>query len=332
MENLVKNRSEIIFCYDIKDANPNGDPLDSNKPRVDEETGMSLVTDVRLKRTIRDYLFDYKEHNGENGKDIFVREIVYDEKSGYVQTGKKRGEEFLELEKSKYKKASEMAKAIAPKILEKCIDVRLFGAVIPVEKSKSDKSSVTFTGAVQFQMGRSMHKISPVYIKGTGAFASGDGKQQATFREEYVLAYSFINFYGIINENSAKKTNLTNDDTKLLIEGMWEGTKNLISRSKFGQMPRLLIKVNYNANGFYIGDINKAIKIDSKKSGKSDEEIRGVEDFSIDVTELKRLLDKYNDKIESVEFKVDDRMKFVDNDKEIELSDLLTGKMTKIDY
>ena len=64
---IYMNRSELIFLYDIKDNNPNGDPLDSNKPRIDEETGINYVTDVRIKRTIRDYLYEYK------GKEIFVR-------------------------------------------------------------------------------------------------------------------------------------------------------------------------------------------------------------------------------------------------------------------
>ena len=57
----LKTRSEILFLYDVKDANPNGDPLDENKPRIDEETGINLVTDVRLKRTIRDYLHSFKK-------------------------------------------------------------------------------------------------------------------------------------------------------------------------------------------------------------------------------------------------------------------------------
>ena len=61
------NRSELLFLYDITDANPNGDPMDENKPRLDEETGINLVTDVRLKRTIRDYLHETKSQN------IFVR-------------------------------------------------------------------------------------------------------------------------------------------------------------------------------------------------------------------------------------------------------------------
>ena len=69
-------RSEIIFIYDVNDGNPNGDPLDENKPRIDEETGINIVTDVRLKRTIRDYLHNFK------GLEIFVREIIYDSRRG----------------------------------------------------------------------------------------------------------------------------------------------------------------------------------------------------------------------------------------------------------
>ena len=61
----LKNRSELVFLYDIRDANPNGDP-DENKPRIDEETGINIVTDVRLKRTIRDYLHKFK------GKDVWL--------------------------------------------------------------------------------------------------------------------------------------------------------------------------------------------------------------------------------------------------------------------
>ncbi len=309
MENTVKNRSELIFCYDIKDANPNGDPLDGNKPRIDEETGINIVTDVRLKRTIRDYLFEYKGFNGTNDKDIFVRETFADKEKGIIKDGKGRAKDFKEN---------------AIEILEKCIDIRMFGGVLPLSND-----SITFTGPIQFQMGRSMHKVNPLYIKGTGAFASSEGKKQATFREEYLLSYSFINFYGIINENTAKYTQLTETDVLLLLEGIWEGTKNLISRSKFGQTPKLLVKVNYDDSGFYIGDLNKAIKI---KSDKPDEQIRGVEDFVIDVSDLKELLDKYKEKISSIEYKIDDRIKLKSKEASIEIKELFSGKMKEIKY
>lgn len=86
MSELVKNRSEILFLYDVTDANPNGDPVDENKPRIDEETGINIVTDVRLKRTIRDYLHEYKK------RDVFIREIK-DEK-GNLKTKEDRLKDF----------------------------------------------------------------------------------------------------------------------------------------------------------------------------------------------------------------------------------------------
>ncbi|WP_269850715.1 type I CRISPR-associated protein Cas7 [Methanosarcina horonobensis] len=84
----VNRRSEIVFLYDIKDGNPNGDPLDDNKPRIDEETGINLVTDVRFKRTIRDHLYKFR------GKEIFVREIS--DENGSIQDAKMRARDFFD--------------------------------------------------------------------------------------------------------------------------------------------------------------------------------------------------------------------------------------------
>lgn len=177
MSNLT-NKSELLFLYDVKDANPNGDPLDENKPRIDEETGYNIVTDVRLKRTIRDYLYAYKGYDGKNGKDIFVREIAADDQ-GNIQTGKRRAMDF---------------NGHREEILERCIDIRLFGGTIPLEKD-----SITLTGPVQFRIGRSLHPVVMKHIKGTGAFASKEGAKQSTFREEDILYYSLIAFHGIVN-------------------------------------------------------------------------------------------------------------------------------------
>jgi len=288
----INNRSELLFLYDIQHANPNGDPNDENKPRIDEETGRNIVTDVRLKRTIRDYLFENKK------QEIFVREITFDD--GTIQDGKTRAADF-----------GKDRKTVTENVLEKCIDVRLFGSTIPLEKD-----SVTFTGPVQFKMGQSLHPVKIEYIKGTGAFASKPKSKQKTFREEYVVAYSLIAFHGIINENAAKHTRLTDNDVGLLIESIWNGTKGLISRSKFGQMPRLFIKVNYSAENFFIGDLDHLVKI---KTDKLEEELRSPEDYKLDVCRLLKAVDKYNDKIDSVEFVIDDNFFLCRDDEEIQL-------------
>lgn len=278
MNKIVKNRAELVFLYDVKDANPNGDPLDENKPRIDEETGINIVTDVRLKRTIRDYLMNFK------GEEIFIKEIRRDD--GKLETKEDRLDDL---------------KINTPDdLLNKCVDIRLFGATAAIKNK-----TITFTGPVQFRFGRSLHKVAPILVKGTTVMPSKEAKGQGTFTETYVLPYSLICFYGIVNENAAKHTNLTESDVNLLLDAIWNGTKNLISRSKAGQMPRLLLKVDYKEGNYHIGDLDKLIKL---KSEKKDEQIRDVSDYILDVNELVKILNENKDKIESINLRIDDRL------------------------
>lgn len=298
------NRSELIFLYDIADANPNGDPLDDNKPRLDEETEINIVTDVRLKRTIRDYLHDYKNQG------IFIKEIQ--DAEGNIQDAKQRALDYSSND-GKYDSLDDARNDLKTNILKDCIDVRLFGATIPIEakiKNKSKSSSVTLTGPVQFRMGRSLNKVEIQHIKGTGAFASGKGKDQKTFREEYIVPYSLIAFYGVINENAADKTNLTDDDIGLLLDGMWNGTKNLISRSKFGQSPRLLLQIEYSENNFFIGDLNNKISITHDL--EDDKKLRKISEATIDLSVLIDTLVENKDKISKIFYKFDSGIKFKD--------------------
>ena len=297
MTNL-NNKSELLFLYDIKDANPNGDPLDENKPRIDEETGQNIVTDVRLKRTIRDYLFAYKGFNGKDGKDIFVREIL--NQAGKVQDGKSRAKNF-DGEKED--------------ILKNCIDIRLFGCTIPLPND-----SITLTGPVQFKMGRSLHPVMMKHIKGTGAFASQEkGAKQVTFREEDILYYSLIAFHGIINPTAAKDSKAQEDDIRLLLEGIWEGTKNLISRSKFGQMPRLLLKINYTSPYFFIGDLDRLMKV---KTELPYEKLRDISELQLDVSALNAVFETHREKIASVEYLTDSRLQLYYNDNPLTIEEL----------
>ena len=300
------NRSEILFLYDLSDANPNGDPLDENKPRLDEETETNTVTDVRLKRTIRDFI------NQKYDDDIFVKEKVSNKGEG-IQDAKARANDYLP--EGKYESIYEAKKALNEEILKSCIDVRLFGATIPLDvkiKNKSVNGSSIFTGPVQFRMGRSLHKVDLKHIKGTGAFASTDGKNQKTFREEYILPYSLIAFYGVINEVAAEDTKLTYEDITKLLDAMWNGTKNLITRSKFGQTPRLLLQIEYSEDYFFIGDLNNKISIQHELN--SDKEIRRITDFKIDITNLLDTLKKSKDKISKVYYKLDDNLMFTNGD------------------
>jgi CRISPR-associated protein Csh2 len=293
MAEIIKNRSEILFIYDVKDGNPNGDPVDENKPRIDEVTGVNIVTDARLKRTIRDYLYEYKN------QEVFIRKIRKDD--GNLKEKEERLNDFGE-----------------ESIIDRCIDIRLFGSTTAVKDR-----TIALTGPVQFKYGRSLHKMDLTYIKGTTVMPSGSEKKQGTFTERYILPYSLIVFYGVVNENAAKTQNipLIDRDIELMLEAMWNGTKNLISGSKFGQMPRLLMQVIYKENqNFHIGELDKFIYI---KSEKLDEAIRDITDLKIDITELIKVLTKNNDKIEKIRFKCDDRAKFIKDELDTDIKTAL---------
>jgi len=291
---VITNRSELLFLYDVTDSNPNGDPIDENKPRIDEETGINFVTDVRLKRTIRDYLHDYK------GQEIFILELRDDD--GTLKDKEARLAAFKDNEE----------------LIKKCIDVRLFGATTAVKNK-----TMTLTGPVQFKYGRSLHRVNMTYVKGTTVMPSKESRRQGTFTERYVLPYSLIVFYGIVNENAAQKQgiNLTEEDIQLLLDGMWNGTKNLISTSKAGQIPRLLLRVVYNEENYHIGELDKRIKFISEKP---DEEIRDIEDGKLDITDLIDTLKNNEDKILRIEHKVDDRVHLIYKGKGASVGELLS--------
>jgi CRISPR-associated protein Csh2 len=281
MDNVIKNRSEVLFMYDVTYANPNGDPNDENKPRIDEETGINIVTDVRLKRTIRDYLDQFK------GLDIFIKEIREDD--GNLKTKEKRLSDY---------------KNDPNEILRNCIDIRLFGATLAIQ----DKT-ITLTGPVQFNFGHSLHRVNLQFVKGTTVMPSGEGRAQGTMTERYILPYSFIVFYGVINENTAKTQQipLTPKDIDLMLEAMWYGTINLTTGSKFGHMPRFLMQIIYKEGvNYHIGELDRLIKMESDVE---DEEIREISQFTINFEELIKKLSKKRENIELVRLCLDERLR-----------------------
>ncbi len=292
---VIQNRSEILFLYDVSNANPNGDPVDENKPRIDEETGINLVSDVRLKRTIRDYLYDYL------GKDIFVREIRDD--NGNLKTKEERLKDFDS----------------SQDLIEKCIDIRLFGATTAVKDQ-----TMALTGPVQFKYGRSLHRVDLTYVKGTTVMPAQADRKQGTFTERYILPYSLIAFWGVVNEKAAQAQNLplTCEDVDLMMEAIWNGTKNLISGSKFGQTPRFLLQIIYKGGNFYIGELDKRIAI---QTAKEEEKIRDISELQVEISPLIKALQENQDKIEEVRVKADNRIVLAKNGEPIGVDGAFSG-------
>lgn len=288
-------RSEILFLYDIFRCNPNGDPFE-NRPRQDPITGKIDVTDVRLKRTIRDYILRCKR-DPSKGLEIFVQ--VAGERA---LTAENRYKEIF----GEIPRADQIDKG-REKLKEKCVDVRLFGALVPItEKGKAAEergAGIQITGAVQFNPGQSLHEVEVMEISGTGGFAARAEAAQKTFRREFIVPYALIGFYGVINENLARESGLTEEDVDLLKEAMWEGTLGLHSRSKAFHHPRLLIRFDYR-DGRQCGHFLDKIKL-SPNEKLREKDIRSPKDYHLDFSEWFNEIARLRDQIEKVYCRLD---------------------------
>ena len=221
---ITKN-SEILFIYDAKMSNPNGDMDNENKPRMDYDTETNLVSDVRLKRYLRDYFEDGL------GKPIFVTEDAKDAKERGAQLKKEN------------------------KIHTDLIDVRLFGAVFA-----ESGENTHLTGPVQFNWG---YSLNPVEINEsstiTSSFSSGEG-----VGKDFRVKYSLIAFSGGINANVAKNTKLSDDDIELFDQAMIKAIPFSRTRSKTGQTPRLYLRVEASDDKSILKDLREYLSLDYK--------------------------------------------------------------------
>lgn len=313
MEVDVKSRKEIVFIYDAKLVNPNGDPLDENKPRFLSDGETEIVTDVRLKRSIRDFIERNKE------KDEFLNKRgakvwLIEEKN---KDGNRKSKEEQLKEKNDYQNYN---------------DIKLFGAtILPNAEEGKKKENITITGPVQFRFGISKNKVNPLFIKGTTVSPSGKDKLQGTFTERWVVDYSLISFYGIFNENvarvnasseSPRKIEVKGEDLEVLYYSIWHGIQDLTSQSKVGQNPRLLLIVNYKNSNFQIGDLDTKLKLKNR-------EANDIDKCELDMHELIDALVENKGRIDHILYHKDDALRTYDTDKEIDFKE--TMKQNDID-
>lgn len=276
-------RREYLFLYSVKDANPNGDPLNANHPRFDAETSRIMVSDVRIKRTIRDQWL-------REGLDVFV--------DGAPKTLNTRINELK----------SKLNVKTGKEALQKCIDTRLFGVTFAL-----DKESFSWTGPVQFKWGRSLHQAKAELVQGTAAFATKDESEQRSFRNEYIVPFVLLGVYGIANQHASVETGATDADVDKIADGLWTGTVNLITRSKIGHVPRLLLEVIYQ-EGFAgaAGSLDEKVNLlaPDGQTFNADEELalRSPKDFIVDISEVSNKLVSLKKHIEAIKVWLDDEL------------------------
>ncbi len=315
-ENIYSKNSEILFIYDAKLCNPNGDPDNENKPRIDYSTLRNLVSDVRLKRYIRDYLES-------KGFEIFVTKV-----DGASVSATERLKKFFENAGRKVN-LNNLSDEDVEFLLSKLIDVRLFGATMTIKASKEGGKGafLTFIGPIQFNWGYSLNKVEIVESSSiTSTFSGREEKgEYGSFGKDWRLYYSLIAFYGIVSGYRAEFTNLTEDDVKIIDNALLNSIpKMATTRSKIGQTPRFILRVEYVDKETFLGDLRDFVSI-NKEEG-----LRDVEDFEIDFSRLIEILKDHKEKINNL-FIFEDPSLLVKGGKlNLQLKDSFAGKIEEI--
>jgi len=304
----VTNRSEIVFLYDAVDANPNGNPLSgANRPRIDPQTQQAIVTDVRLKRYLRDQLDD-------DGHGVYIRNVQ--EKGNQHTRGKLLEDRLKAIDTDDYdlkddEEADRFREDVFGEFLDNSVDVRYFGATMSVDTDEAYAKHLPdhFTGPVQFSPGKSIHSVNEneEYDSLTSVIATQENKQQGGFDlDDHRIQYGLIRFHGLVDEHGAEDTKLTTDDVERLDTLCWRSIKNqTISRSKVGQEPRLYCRVEYADESFHLGGLDRDLGLDSENS-KDDEELRTVRDLTLNVEGFIDRLENASDQIKRVRVVVSD--------------------------
>lgn len=210
----LKNRIDFVYIVDVQDGNPNGDPDAGNLPRVDAETGFGLITDVCLKRKVRNYVQIAKECA--SGYDIFIKEkavlnklIDESHEDESVKTQEKPGDK------------TEAARMV---MCSKYYDVRTFGAVM-----STGKNAGQVRGPIQLTFARSVDAIAAaehsitrmaVATEKESEKQSGDNR---TMGRKATVPYGLYVCHGFISANLAKQTGFSEEDLQLF----WEALQNM---------------------------------------------------------------------------------------------------------
>lgn len=211
----IQNRYDIVYLFDITDGNPNGDPDAGNLPRIDPETGQGLVTDVCLKRKIRNYVA--LRHGERPPYEIYVKEkaiLNSQHERAYEAVGEKP-------EKRKMPKDEKKAREITAWMCGNFFDIRTFGAVM-----STDINCGQVRGAVQFGFARSMdpivsaeHAVTRCAVT-TEAEAEKQQGDNRTMGRKFTVPYGLYRAHAYVNPNLAEQTGFTTGDLALLKEAL----------------------------------------------------------------------------------------------------------------
>ncbi|MBI5217357.1 MAG: CRISPR-associated protein [Bacteroidia bacterium] len=277
-------KSETLFLYESTYSIPNGDPF-TGEQRYDEETKKVLVSDVRIKRFIRDYLLDLNSNLPEEQKyEVYVwndRSQAEGKEPGSAARMKALKDKYKNDDSIKVEKKNGEKIIDAVKLLQKCIDVRLFGGI-----STEEGDAVNLTGPVPFALlNPSLNEVDLRMHQNTSVFASSVEKSRGAIGTTTVVPYSVNQIHGWINPYSARHTGLTEEDVATMCKALWESINCANTRTKSNQNSLLLLQIVYSKPTKKIYGLDRLIKL-NPKDNKRGEQLRGIEDFEFDFASL----------------------------------------------
>ena len=232
MSEPIKNRYEFVVFFDVENGNPNGDPDAGNMPRVDPETGYGLVTDVCLKRKIRNYVEMAKE--GEGGYRIYIKDGVP------LNTSDKEACAYVGVDADKLKDAKKKDEHLDEKLRDfmcrNFYDIRTFGVVMTTF-FKGALNCGQVRGPVQLGFARSVDPIMPQEVAIT---READAEKKNTeMGRKYIVPYGLYRAEGYVSANLARKTTgFSEDDLNLL----WTAILNMFENDRSAARGKMAVR------------------------------------------------------------------------------------------
>lgn len=237
MGGMIKNRYEFVVLFDVENGNPNGDPDAGNMPRIDPESGYGLVTDVCLKRKIRNYVELVKEE--EEGYQIYIKENIP------LNRSDNKAFEYLNIDEAKVKDLKkndpEADKKIRDFMCKNFFDIRTFGAVMTTFV-KASLNCGQVRGPVQLGFARSIDPIvsQEVTITRVAITTEKDaGNKSTEMGRKNIVPYGLYRVEGYISANLARKvTGFSEED----LEFLWEAIINMFEHDHSAARGKMAVR------------------------------------------------------------------------------------------
>lgn len=287
MSEIIKNRYDFVLYFDVENGNPNGDPDAGNMPRIDPETGFGIVTDVCLKRKIRNYVEIVKE--GEPGYDIYIT------RGTTLNASDSRA--FIELgidpkDIAKLKKGDpELDVKVRDFMCKTFFDIRTFGAVMTTFV-KNNLNCGQVRGPVQLTFSRSVDPVvqQEVSITRVAITTEEDAKKKSNeMGNKYVVPYGLYRCEGYVSANLARKTTgFTEDDLQLL----WESLINMFevdhsaARGKMAVRSLIVFKHDSELGNAPSWKLFESVETKKKEGVIAPRSIKDYENITIDESQI----------------------------------------------